>query len=351
MKCFYIVIARFNHKVMILLKIKEFLKKNCSKTVFEPFKKLYELRFLMWLFSLDLNADYRDTVIISGSGRSGTTWVANILNYDNQYRYMFEPFNPFRVARIKKFGKLTYLKAGHKDKRTYELVGDVLSGKIKSLWINKYNRKCIVKKRLIKEIHINILLKWIKNYFPEIPIILLLRHPFAVAYSKTRLSWWNVDYMMKKYLSQKELVEDFLEDKLELANNLKDDFSKFIFIWCLENIVPISQFKEGEIHLAFYENFCQEPEAEIKRMFDFLGKDMDGKVLRILRKPSAVSRNDSAIIKGRNLVNDWKDKLTEEQIHNSMNILKAFGLDKIYSTDTLPNIVEAYKFLQQNNQL
>jgi hypothetical protein len=33
--------------------------------------------------------------------------------------------------------------------------------------------------------------------------------------------------------------------------------------WCIENYVPLKQFKRGEIHLAFYESFCERPESEL----------------------------------------------------------------------------------------
>ena len=172
----------------MIFKIKKFLKKNFHTLVFKLVRYLYNLRFLVRLINVDLNDDYRNTVILSGTGRSGTTWVANLLNYDNDYRYMFEPFNHSMLNIIKKEEELPYLRPTNIDPRIYGLVKKVLSGRIKSSWINKYNRKLIARKRLVKEIHMNLTLKWIKLNFPEIPIILLLRHPFAVAYSKIRLN-------------------------------------------------------------------------------------------------------------------------------------------------------------------
>lgn len=329
----------------MIFKIKKFLKKNFHTLVFELVRYLYNLRFFVRLLNIDLNDDYRNTVILSGTGRSGTTWVANLLNYDNEYRYMFEPFNHSMLNMIKNEEELPYLRPTNIDPRMYGLVKKVLSGRIKSSWINKYNRKLIARKRLVKEIHMNLTLKWIKLNFPEIPMILLLRHPFAVAYSKIRLNWWDAGQMINTYLQQEDLVEDFLKDKVEAATNLEDDFSRFIFIWCIENIVPLSQFSKGEIHLAFYEEFCHDPRAEIKRMFDFLGKDMDSKVLNAIGRPSGVSREDSAIFKGRDLISDWKDRLTQKQVKSAMEILELFGLHRVYSEDIMPDTEEAFKFL------
>jgi hypothetical protein len=61
-----------------------------------------------------------------------------------------------------------------------------------------------------------------------------------------------------------------------------------------------------------------------------------------------MARDDSAIVNDKDLVSDWKNRVTEDQIKSAMKILKLFKLDKIYSEDTMPNIVEAYKFLNNN---
>ena len=38
-----------------------------------------------------------NTIIIAGVGRSGTTLLAETINYDNQFRLMFEPFHKYKV--------------------------------------------------------------------------------------------------------------------------------------------------------------------------------------------------------------------------------------------------------------
>jgi hypothetical protein len=263
---------------------------------------------------------------------------------------MFEPFSSRKINIFKNVGLLPYLHYNNKDLHVYELVKKVLSGRIRSAWINRNNRKFIARKRLVKDISINTLLKWIKTYFPEIPIILILRHPIAVASSRTRSKGFNnnVDNTIKAFLNQKDIVTDFLDGKMEIIKKLKDNFLKFIFIWCIENIIPLSLFKNGEVHLAFYENFCKDPQAEIKRMFDFLGKKINKDALNVAARPSIMARDDSAIVNDKDLVSDWKNRVTEDQIKSAMKILKLFKLDKIYSEDTMPNIVEAYKFLNNN---
>ena len=40
------------------------------------------------------------TVFLAGTGRSGTTWLAGLINHDQSYRDVFEPFHPGKVEAL-----------------------------------------------------------------------------------------------------------------------------------------------------------------------------------------------------------------------------------------------------------
>jgi sulfotransferase family protein len=178
------------------------------------------------------------------------------------------------------------------------------------------------------------LLKWIKTNFPEIPIILLLRQPCAVAASKLKLGWGA---HLEEFLAQDELMEDFLSPLRSEMENVQSPFDGYILMWCIENYVPLKQFKTGEIHLAFYENFCVKPDQEVDRLFSFLGETYDAGVFKAMRRPSALFRKESAIYSGENLIQAWKKHVTDKQIQRAVEILCLFGLQKIYSENPMPS--------------
>lgn len=281
---------------------------------------------------IDFN-DYRQTVFVSGVGRSGTTWVANIINYANNYRLMFEPFHPQKVDVVSHFRYRQYLRPCNQEKAFIEPAKAILSGKVKNPWVDKLNRKLIARKRLIKDIRTNHLLKWIKTNFPEIPIILLLRHPCAVAYSKLALNW---DIPLDEYLAQEQLMEDFLAPFRAEIQNAQDAFERHIFLWCVENYVPLRQFRSGEIYLAFYENVCTKPEQEIDNLFRFLGKPYDQRVFDAVGTPSTLCRAESPIFSGNSLIENFRNHITNKRIKKAVEILGLFGLDRIYSEDSVP---------------
>lgn len=303
---------------------------------------------------IDYHQDYRSAIFLAGVGRSGTTWVSEIINYNNEYRYVFEPFHPYRVSEVKGFTYHQYIRPQNHDPRLLESAKAVLSGRIRNAWTDAYNKKTFSNKRLIKDIRANLLLKWLHTNFPEMPIILLFRHPCAVANSWIRLGWEKESLgtrtNIETCLCQQELVEDFLKPYKKHIQNAEDDFEKNVFFWCIQNYVPLRQFKHGEIHLAFYENFCEKPRDEISRLFSFLNKPIDEKIFTSLKRPSWLTSRKSAIITGGSLIDGWRKHVSPWQIQRAGEILKLFGLDCIYSQDSMPNVDNAYRMLGRVKQ-
>ncbi len=294
------------------------------------FKKI--LQKLHNQFSVDAG-DYRQTVILAGTGRSGTTWVEDIINNGNDFRIMFEPFHSKKVDLLRDWNYRQYLRVNDSDDKFLEPATSILNGDIKNEWIDMFNNKLFSRKRLIKDIRAQLILKWIKHNFPEIPTILLLRHPCAVANSKLKLGW---DTHLEDFLVQDKLMEDFLNPFKKDLENAKDLFDKHIYMWCIENYVPLKQFKEEEILVVFYEDICKNPKTEIERIFSFIGEDFSSTMVEKAKKPSALSQKDSAVVSGTDLVSSWRKSISDDQVERAFEILSKFGLQKIYDKSNLP---------------
>lgn len=292
-------------------------------------KSLQELRGQLYIDQ----GDYRQTVFLAGTGRSGTTWVQQIINHNNAYRIMFEPFHSMKIDLLEEWNYRQYLRADNLDDKFIKPASAILNGKIRHKWIDKYNSNFVAKRRLIKDIRAHFLLKWIKQNFLEIPIILLIRHPCAVANSKLKLKW---DTHLNDFLTQEELMLDFLNPFKREIERAKDLFDKHIFMWCIENYVPINQFSKGEILLIFYENLCSNPQEEIESIFSFIGKKFSPQSLSYVHKPSTESRKESAIISGTDLVDSWRREISDKEIARAQEICSIFGMQAIYGEGSLP---------------
>jgi hypothetical protein len=306
-------------------------------------------QYIINTVSTDKDLNYKNTVFLAGTGRSGTTWLSNVINYNNEYRYMFEPFNTNKVKSVKRyFNYLQYLKSDDKNIEHYQLVKRVLSGDINNLWISSYNKKINAKKRLIKDIRGNLMLYYMYKNFPEIPIIFVIRHPCAVTYSKMKLNW---DTHLDIYLNQEDLLKDYLlpfRPVIEKVENEGSQFEKHIMMWCIENYVPLKQFNENDILFTYYENVCVYPEDEMPRIFNYIDQEFNERIYSKFKTPSQVSRKESAILKREDLINSWRQKVSFDQIERSNEILKMFGLDRLYNDQSI-GITEELSGLLSNN--
>jgi hypothetical protein len=131
----------------------------------------------------DRHIGNEDTVFLASMGRSGSTFLSNIINYDNRFRVMFEPFRYDVVDEAKDFVYPLYLRPDTNKSNYFSSLQKIISGKVHSEWIDKENNRIFPKARLIKDIRVNFFLKWIQNNTPGMKIILLLRHPCAVVNS------------------------------------------------------------------------------------------------------------------------------------------------------------------------
>ncbi len=281
------------------------------------------LRRLFGGLYVDLaKGDYRKSVLISGSPRSGTTWLSELVNHDNGHRRVFEPFHPEKVKDFRAFRSRQYLRPDDRRGEYLEPVRRALSGELWSRWTDR-GGPVFARRRLVKEVRANLLLGWISANFPELPIVLLLRNPRAVVASRLALGWGD---NLSETMEQGDLVNDHL---LPLEADIRaatDPFERHLFLWCIDNYVPLRQLAPGTAHLLFYENLVRQPEKELQSLFAHLGEPFDPKVLGRLDLPSATSRKDA----GARPEPDGRGERTAE-------ILSLFGLDRVYGEAATPN--------------
>lgn len=274
--------------------------------------------------------DHRDSVFLAGSGRSGTTWLSEVINHGGSYRYVFEPFNPVRVSAFGHFKTKQYLRPDDGREEFLEPARLALTGGLRDPWTDRFNTRIVARRRLIKDIRANLLLAWLRASFPGMPIVLLLRHPCAVVASRLALGWRdNLDETMQ----QRDLVEDFLLPMEQEIRAAGDAFERHLFLWCIDNYVPLKQFGRGEIHLTFYENLLIHPERELQSLFDFLGEPLDDTVFDSLARPSPLSRKDAPLPS----VDGWRDHVGVSRLRRMGEILALFGLDRVYDEGPMPD--------------
>jgi hypothetical protein len=313
-----------------------------------PDELRFQLRFPKLI--IDYNCDYRKAVFLAGVGRSGTTWVSNIMNYDNRYRDMFEPFHSHYVYESRRFIYPLYVRPEEKLGNHLRQARRILTGQIRHPWIDHNNRRFVVDRRLIKEIRANLWLKWLKTNFPELPIILLFRHPCAVAESRLALEWPT---RLGQYLAQEQLMSDHLESFRDLMMAAQTPFERHIIAWCLQYYVPLRQFQPEEIHVAYYENFIAKPEQEVANLFGYLKQPYDSRVFDSMAKRSATTylRGAARADMRTNLADSWRKHFDLKEIRRAVELLARFGLGTIYGDAPLPCDRGAIEIMRRNREI
>ena len=123
--------------------------KRKAKSFFILLKNKELQKQIKWKYYLNTNHSPKNTIFISGMARSGTTGLSQILNYNNDYRYIFEPFYPEHVEFCSFFKKRQYLKPSGNYPEFFEAAQRIVSGNFRIQFIDRYNEKFFARKRLI----------------------------------------------------------------------------------------------------------------------------------------------------------------------------------------------------------
>lgn len=125
--------------------------------------------------------NHKQVIWIVGDGRSGTTWLSEIINFDKKYRDMFEPFHPLMNQRMENLRTFQYIRPDSTNETFYQLSKDIFSGKFHNSRVDSQNFRLFYKGLIINDIFANLFIKWVDVNFSNVKKILIMRHPFAVS--------------------------------------------------------------------------------------------------------------------------------------------------------------------------
>ena len=277
---------------------------------------------------------YHEKVWIVGDGRSGTNWLSSIINHDGKSRLFYEPIHPEKVAAMNRLGLFEYQRPEEENAGLYALIKPVMTGTLSDMRVNHSNGLKLYSRLLVKDIFAHLLARWTVSRFPTVKLILIMRHPFDVAASKSQKKNWAWMEEPGELLKQASLVEDHLKPFQGFIKNQRTFFEKQVSIWAIIHYVWFRQFKEGECQVVFYENLCRKPEAEASLLGKFIGRT-GGNIEEMMRYAASSAAKSPAMEPSRD--NLWP-QFSAEELKRGHEILARFGLDHIYGAQRPPLI-------------
>ncbi|MFZ7127497.1 MAG: sulfotransferase [Desulfobacterales bacterium] len=298
---------------------------------------------------------YGNPIWIVGDGRSGTTWVSEMVNYSQKYRELFEPFHPFSIQNFEHFQLNQYLRPDELSNELIPVLHSIFSGRF------YYDRPedrvplMLHKGLIVKDIFSNLYLFWIREHIPNVRIVFLIRNPFAVAASKRRLRDWFWMENPIDFLEQDKLVEDFLSPHSDFLSAIGPDYlQRQLAIWSVLHYVPLRQLKTvSDVHILFYEDLVLTPELEIPRLFQYLfgaqSSDLQQlDIASIALKPSRLAFNKEMGKDRYAPVFSWEANVSRQEIERGMEILRHFGLEEIYGGRSKPDRGALENFIERS---
>ncbi|MCP4267548.1 MAG: hypothetical protein GY777_18615 [Candidatus Brocadiaceae bacterium] len=286
-------------------------------------------------------------IVLAGTGRSGTSWLLDILTLDYDYRSIFEPLHNIQVPSAADFYYL-YLVENDNHPALEKYMYNVFYNHTREAWLRWMHfgiskETPIIKKtmqymyslpkfkfwaknRVIKLIKGNLMLGWLQKQF-DVNIVYLIRHPCAVVSSQKRMGW-NVS--LNRFMEQANLIEAYLAPHLDVIKTAETDTQKLAILWCIENVVVFRQLEQLKLHASayLYEDIVCEPERQLKHILSNLD-------LPLHKADKFLSKMKKRMPPKKETLGKWKSSLSNYEIGYILDAVNSFGIN-LYGDNILP---------------
>ena len=205
---------------------------------------LSRLHFLTIKLCLRFFPSSKPPVIIVSQGRSGSTILMDILNKNNDFLTIFEPFQQKNNAENSGLIVGRYMPPKMDYPEFSELFEKYLRGDYLNRWKNKNNKSLFHGNRiLIKDIFILLLIPWIITRYPGIKVVVLMRNPIDTINSIIKANFVNDQQIkqIKESFFRLNPSPDFIPGNcLESFRNEENLKLIVLFSWCIKYYVILN---------------------------------------------------------------------------------------------------------------
>jgi Sulfotransferase family len=301
-------------------------------------------------------------ILVTGSHRSGTTWVGQVLMSSGELGYIDEPFHatltPRSMARRPRywFEYVGEHNAGEVApaltlalRYRYPVLAqrdDVRSPRAAALtarnWLRAQRYRVERRRPLVKDPIALFATEWLADEYGIRPI-LLVRHPAAFVSSVTRLKW---GFDWGQWLRDERLMSDLLaEHRSEIERHAAGPVppvESAAFLWTvLYGVVLRYRERHPEWHVARHEDLSLEPGPGFRAIFDYAQLDWSPRVEQVIREttsgdnPSDVAVKDYKAVRlnSQAAVSSWRRRLSDDDVRTIRRITEPVAGEFYTSAD------------------
>lgn len=273
--------------------------------------------------------------MVTGTHRSGSTWVGRMLALSGKLGYVHEPFNRNSGISGELFENwFTYI-CEENEERYQKRIENYISFKYPLMRkltasrsvrdigrsfrdFSKFSWNRLLNKRALVKDPISIFsAEWLYENF-DMDVIVLIRHPAAFAGSIKKAGWRSG---MKNFLRQPLLMEHLLvdfKDEIHKHNNNELDYvDEAILLWNMIHSVILNYQKKYKNEWLFgrHEDISMDPVRYFFEMYKYLDLDFKDSIRNKIEEFSSNSDNAHKLKRDSKAnIYSWKNRLTAEEI-------------------------------------
>lgn len=286
-----------------------------------------------------MNNGRNRAILVTGSVRSGSTWVGKMIALHPGIYYVSEPFNtdrPNTPARYRFHYVTAADEAQFRDylrpyvEFSYPLRELLWAGRppeshlqILGRSVKHVYRRLAGHRPLLKDPHALVSAEWLSRNYP-MDVVVLIRHPAAFVSSLKRLGW---QFYFKHLLDQPQLMNDLLQPwEAEMRHMLaqsQPSLDNIILMWrVIHSVIHRFQQTHPEWIFVRHEDLSVNPLVEYRKLFDRLGLRMTPTLEQAIADHSSEEHPPEAApgvmhqLKrdSRASVRNWLHRLTSEEV-------------------------------------
>ena len=291
--------------------------------------------------------DPRETIVIAGTPRGGTTLVLEALSHLEGYKAANEP-DIVKYAGAHGFTHRTYMAPGERHERREAYLERVLSGQLTSYepWrlkgesgLARMRELAMARKLVVKFCRINRMLHWFEGRFEVRRTVLVVRHPCAAVASMLQHgAWKNVMNATRpgRPLDLSTLPAELRQRFQPLVDAIETPEDALAVAWCIDNYIPLLHFDEHPWILLPYERLIRRKEDEVRRLARAFGLPFDGRIVAALDRPSSSTKTRLERDATAQL-SKWTASLSQAQVARILGFVERAGLSHLYGPEPDPD--------------
>ena len=277
-------------------------------------------------------------ILVTGSHRSGSTWVGNMLSVPPDVAYVNEPFNiKYHPGTPRPHFKHWYTYVCEENEAThYEYIQDCLTYRphifqntLKYGSMNdvkkqiRYqgrmlNARRIKKRPLMKDPLAILAVEWLANTF-DMEVVLLIRHPAAFVGSLKKANWPHpFDHFLQQPLLMENHLSEFESEITKFTETEQDLVDQGILLWNIIYSMVLkyqASYNQKWIFIK-HELISAAPLREFKLLYNRLGIPFTDHVEDRIAEFSVVKPADQDSLRrdSKTVIKNWQKRLTKNEI-------------------------------------